>query len=284
MDSFDRHIHDQLLHFMKSQPFLDFFQNDLTENNEKWCPFSHDFDTPEFLVCYKTNSGMETLQKMLEKYRLCNQMLDSNRYYLDSYAKTITSLQYPETIKSYDNFAKSIESLAYVIKILDINVQDKLKNITCLECIRLDESLVDYQNHCKYSSIIMAVSAVEYRLHRMIKKVDEVQYEKQFGNATFGQIIKQFTDEGGSEDIKKLLDPTHLPLIQLLNKYRILSAHPKSVDISDIITDSIVSLSFAFLTDPKHSPYTSEELICDSPHGGGNESSTKNPSSANMTI
>jgi len=275
MDSFDRHIHDQLLHFMKSEPFLHFFQEDLTKKNEDWCPFSHEFGAPDFLVCYRSHSGIETLQNMLEKYRLCNQMLNSNRYYLDSYTNVVTTLQYPETIKSYDDFAQSLKNLAYVIAILDKNVQEKLQNLTCLECIRLDESLVDYQNHCKYSSIIMAVSAVEYRLHKMIKNIDEERYETQFGDATFGQIIKQFTDEGKSKEIKELLDPTHLPLIQLLNKYRILSAHPKSVDIPDVITDSIVSLSFAFLTDPKHSPFTQDELQCDSPRAEKNNSSTK---------
>jgi hypothetical protein len=246
---------------MKTNSFFTYYKEILTENPDKWCPFTHE-DVPCELSCYRTNPRIDVLLKMLEKFRLCNQMLDSNRYFLEEYTTILTSLQHPETINSYEHFNESLERLSELIEILDKNVQHKLNYLTCFECKRLDESLVDYSNHCKFSSIIMAVSAVEFRLHWMIRKIDEERYEKEFGEATFGQIIRQFTEDGKSEEIKKILDPRHIPLIQLLNKYRILSAHPKIIDIPDVIADSIVSLSFAFLTDPEHSPYTPEELKC----------------------
>lgn len=261
MDGYSQHIHNEMLHFMKTTPFIDYY-NELTKNSKKWCPFTHE-NIPIDHQCYRTNPSVDVLLNMLDKYQLCNHFLDSNRYFLDEYTKMIGELHHPEIIHSYDHFDELLSKLSQGIKKLDVNVQDNINRLSCVECLRLDESLINYSNHSQYSSIIMAVSAVEFRLHLMVKKLDPDRYEKEFEDATLGQIIYQVSDKGKYEDIKKILQPNHVPLIQLLNKYRILSVHPKVNQIPLVIVDSIVSLSFAFLTDPENSVYTAKELRCD---------------------
>jgi hypothetical protein len=261
MDGFSRHIHNEMLHFMKTTSFEKYYNTELIKNSQKWCPFTHE-DKPVDYQCYRTNPAIEVLLSMLDKYQLCNHFLDSNRYFLDEYSRIVTGLHHPETINNYDYFENQLSTLSVAINRLDSSVQECLNRLCCIECQRLDECLINYSNHSQYSSIIMAVSAVEFRLHWMVRKLDDKRYEKEFEDATLGQIIYQVSDKGKYDDIKKLLQPTHIPLIQLLNKYRILSVHPKVQQIPQGIVNSIVSLSFSFLTDPENSVYTPEEARC----------------------
>ncbi|WP_214040965.1 hypothetical protein [Methanoculleus sp.] len=265
MDGYARHIHDQLVHYMTAQPFFEYFNNYLIVGREEWCPFKHEGEAVN-CQCYSTNPAIGTLLAMLDKYLLCNRFLDANPYFLDEYVKTTNLLHHPETIRSFEHFNELISELSDIIEILDKNVQEKLSRVICQEAIRLDESLVSYSNHCKYSSIILAVSAVEFRLHRMIRNFDSEQYEQKFRNHTLGAIINLFVADKADKDIKQLLDARYIPLIQLLNTYRILTVHPKDLErpegIPQGIVDSIVSLSFAFLTDPGNTAYTADELKC----------------------
>ncbi len=260
LDGFSKHKHDTLLHYMKNQSFHEYFMEDLISKNETWCPFQHEDEIDS--VCYQTNPMIEVLIKLLEKYQLCNRFLGSNWYYLDEYSNNINILKFQQNVFTYEDFKKCLSEISYAIESLDDDVQNKIRNLSCEECIRLDESLIDYSNNCKYSSVIMAVSAVELRLHKMIKNLDNIRYEKQFENATLGQIVSEFTTNGQYKDIQDLLPKKHLPLIQLLNKYRIYAVHPKNVMIPQQVVESILLLSFAFLTDSEISVYTQEELEC----------------------
>jgi hypothetical protein len=261
MDGFSKHKHDTLLHYMKSYNFLDYFKEDLTSKYEDWCPFQHGDQIDN--VCYQTSPTIEVLVTLLEKYQLCNRFLGSNRYYLDEYSSLLNKIKYQQNIFTIGDFKQRLSELSYSIGSLEENVQNKLQSLSCEECIRLDESLVDYSNNCRYSSVIMAVSAVEYRLHRMIKNLDNDLYNREFENATLGKIADQFSANGKNPVIQDLLPKKHFPLIQLLNKYRIFAVHPKNVMIPQEIVDSILFLSFAFLTDPEIKAYSQEELKCD---------------------
>ena len=123
--------------------------------------------------------------------------------------------------------------------------------LTCEECDRLDEALNSFENYCYYSSVIMAVSAVEARLHYLIKTKNVNLYNRSFKNATLGQII-QLLDPSQYKDkkfnsIKQQLQVRFKPLIEVLNIYRVFSAHPTAEKIDFKIAQSILGFSFSFL-------------------------------------
>ncbi len=257
----NQEIHNELLHFMKCQSFLKHYKF-LIRGNKNWCPFTHseiiDID------CYNANEGIEILFLFLEKYQLCNQFLDSNSFRLKQLSQYIAKLHDPEELQTHKEFRKILDDIKEGIEDLDDEIQVKIHRLSCAECIRLDESLVNYSNHCLYSSVIMAVSAVELRLHRMIENLDNDRYNTKFKNFTLGQIFSLFLKDGEYEDIKKIMPKKHLPLIQLLNQYRIFAVHPKKQQITQSVAYSIISLAFTFLLDPEISAYTPEELACSS--------------------
>jgi len=244
--------------------FVDSFE-DSTKDTETWCPFAHG----EFIDndCYNGNPMVEILVVYLEKYIFCNHFLASNKFLVDHVSNLFNELKNPQIVKTYQRFDELLNEIKENISRLEPDIRKKLWGLTCEECERLDEALVTYSNYCFYSSIIMAVSAVEFRMHYMIKKTDEALYSEQFEMATLGQLIQIFDKNAYKEDkygkIKKLMPERHRQLVQLLNEYRIVSAHPKEIKITPQIAESILNLSFAFLTDPETCLYDEDYLKCD---------------------
>ena len=79
--------------------------------------------------------------------------------------KILNELKNPQLLETYDRFEELLSDTRELISALEPGIRKKLTGLTCEECERLDEALVTYSNYCFYSSIIMAVSAVEFRLH-----------------------------------------------------------------------------------------------------------------------
>ena len=265
IDGGTRHILDTFIHYMKgAETFEDIFE-DITKNTEEWCPFTHG----EFIdeECYNSNPAIEYLVLFLEKYVLCNRFLASNKYVADDLNNKVNELKNPQLIRTYDRFDEILNNIKNSISFLEQDIRKKLAGLTCEECCRLDEALVTHSNYCLYSSVIMAVSAVEFRLHYMIKNTDEELYSELFETATLGQLIQIFDKNSYTDKkydkIKQLMPGRHHPLVQLLNQYRIVSAHPKEVDITPQIAESILNLSFAFLTDPETCLYGEDYLKCE---------------------
>lgn len=100
----------------------------------------------------------------------------------------------------------------------------------------------------------------------MIKNTDKKLYSEQFEKATLGQLIQVFDKNEYTDNkydkIKQLMPDRHRPLVQLLNQYRILSAHHKEVKVTPQIAESILNLSFAFLIDPETCLYDEDYLKC----------------------
>lgn len=265
IDGQTRHILDSFVHFMKGGRSFDNLFEDFTEDTNEWCPFTHG----EFIDndCYNNNPVVEMLIAYLEKYILCNHFLSSNKYYVDEMNKILNELKKPQLVETYDNFERLLSDIRELISALEPGIRKKLSGLTCEECERLDEALVTYSNYCFYSSIVMAVSAVEFRLHYMIKNTDGELYSEQFEKATLGQLIQVFDKNGYTDNqynkIKQLMPDRHRPLVQLLNQYRILSAHPKEVKVTPQIAESILNLSFAFLIDPETCLYDEDYLKCE---------------------
>jgi hypothetical protein len=255
---------NELLHFMKgAESFSETFAQ-LTESSEQWCPFHH--GDGFHLDCYNTYPQTQAIINWTEKYLICCKYLDINKYSLDSMADTLRKLKIPEGIGEYDDFKLLIDRLDYQIKFVEPDICDKLSRLECTECIRLDEALVCFQSYCFYSSVVMAVSAVEYRIAEMIRRSDAELYLKHFQVATLGQFIKVFQDDEYKDEkfqkIKELMPVKHKPLVSLLNNYRVFAAHPKGQEITSQIAEAIIHLAFSFLTDSETCPYSPEEMVC----------------------
>jgi len=255
---------NELLHYIKGvEPFSKIFA-ELTKYRKQWCPFQHDDGFN--LDCYNTNPSVQAVIDWTEKYLICCKYLDINKYSLDSMTDTLQKLKIPEKMSGYDDFQLLIDDLKGQIKFAEQDICDKLSRLECTECIRLDETLVCFQNYCFYAAIVMAVSAVEYRIAEMIRRSDQELYLKHFQGATLGQLIKVFQDDEYKDEkfqkIKELMPIKHKPLISLLNNYRVFAAHPTDQKVTPQIAEAIIHLAFSFLTDVQTCPYDPEEMVC----------------------
>jgi len=255
---------NELIHFMKgAEPFSKTFA-DLTRTRRRWCPFSHGNGVDS--QCYHANESVKALLDWTARYVTCCRYLDINRYSIDSMSVTFAKLQTPETMSNFDDFQTLINDLASQIKFIEPELRDKLSRLECRECMRLDEALVCFENYCFRSAIVMAVSAVEYRIVELIRRSDEKLYLQHFSKATLGQLIDVFNEDRYKNEeygqIKSLMPAKHKPLISLLNQYRVFSAHPKDEEVTPQIAEAVLHLAFAFMTDPGTCPYSLEELSC----------------------
>ena len=262
MDDIDKL--NALLHYMKGvEPFSKIFK-DLIKDTKNWCPFTHGEEIN--YDCYKANPAVNALLEWIKKYIICCKFLDTNRYSIDEMTDILTKLENPKTIIYYEDFQSLVKRLKEIINFLEDDVSNKLERFACSECMRLDEAIVCFQNYAFYACVIMAVSAVETRIHEMIRKNDNKLYSSHFKKATLGQLIQvfdenQFTDKK-FQKIKRLMPNKHKSLIALLNQYRVFSAHPKEEPITPQIAESILHLSFTFMMDNTTCPYDKKGLIC----------------------
>jgi len=163
------------------------------------------------------------------------------------------SLSNPSANSTKKDFLLVFENLLRNIKKTDPMIYERLKLLSRIECIRLDEAMNCLDAECNLSSVVMSVSAVEHRLHKLILKKNKTIYKKDFEKSTLGGIIALFKKDlyidKKYQSLKKILPDKHKPLLEMLNTYRIFSAHPKDVVITNQVAKSILSLSFSFLID-----------------------------------
>lgn len=161
----------------------------------------------------------------------------------------------PDSNRLKKNFNLHFNRTLNYLTRTDLSLYKKLKKLNKIECIRLSESMRCIDHNCPLASVVMAVSAVEYRLHRLIEKKNKKLYNQNFKNATLGGIIKLFKQDDYKEKkfahLKSLLPEKHKPLMFMLNNYRIFSAHPKEEVISHQTAKTILSFSFLLLLDNK---------------------------------
>lgn len=255
---------NQMLHYMKgAEPFSAIFKY-LLRNNKNWCPFTHGKKVN--VDCYKSIGVVIDLLAWIKKYVFCCKFLDVNRYSIDEMNAIMVRLKNPESLVYYDEFLSATKRFSSLISFLEGDISNKLSRISCKECERLDEALVCFQNYCFYASIVMAVSAVESRIHELMRKTNKKLYLSRFEKFTLGQIIQIFDDNQYTSkefvSIKKLMPNKHKPLIALLNQYRVFSAHPKEEKITAQIAESVLHLAFNFMMDSSVCPYSKKELAC----------------------
>ncbi len=150
-------------------------------------------------------------------------------------------------------FERNVVFALKIIKNADEQFKPKVSLLSRIECIRLHEAMQCLSSQCHLSAVVMAVSAVEHRLHKIVEKTDSVLYAANFADATLGGIIQLFQrdhyKDAKFQPFKQILPDKHKPLMEMLNIYRIFTAHPKDENVTHQTAAAILSLSFLLLTD-----------------------------------
>lgn len=252
---------NELLHFLKAiKSFAEYFAY-LTQHHAKWLQGAAiDADA------YRASEPIRNTLRWIDKYIIVCRFLDISRYRIDEMVEVHAILKEPVTVVSRKHLSHLLARLTSVFAYVEKDVRTRSSRLACVECVRLDEALVCFENYSYYASVIMAVSAVEARITDLIRKKSPAIYKASFSKATLGQLIQVF-EPGKYTDrkyagIKVLMPEKHRPLVSLLNNYRVFSAHPVGEPITAQIAESILDLSFAFLLDTTTTAYTKQQLKC----------------------
>ncbi|MBI4709008.1 MAG: hypothetical protein HY764_02255 [Candidatus Portnoybacteria bacterium] len=252
---------NELLHIIKG---INKAGNFLSEQLKKarqecssWCTFkNHRHNNLTRLNCYIQNPDIKYLLDLVSRYGTIAKYLEDNNDFSEEIKRGIEILKDPEKNSSIEEFKKNLAQLEILIKWGEKEIFNKLSDFTCLECQRLDEAINCIQNSCFLASTVMAVSAIESRLHYLINKKYKNIYKKcDLNKATLGTLIKIFDKDEYRKPIykklKKIIPEIHKPLLDLCNEYRIISAHPQVPSLDHKVAESIINLAFLFLLDPK---------------------------------
>ncbi len=161
----------------------------------------------------------------------------------------------PNMNRTIDAFKNHAMHFSNYLEETDKEIMVSLKKLSKIECLRLNEAMKCLQMNCNLACVVMAVSAVEYRLHKLLQKANKRLYESEFKTVALGGIVELFrrnTRYVGNKynKFKKVLPEKHLHIMESLNTYRIFSAHPKEEQISTQTAKAILSFSFILLVDP----------------------------------
>ena len=159
---------NELLHFLKATGPFNLHLTEMQNDHSHWNAFNKKkkINPDEYL----SDVEIITLLHWIEKYILCCKFLDHRRYYIDEMEEMLSILQSPALLNTIDRFEEILFELIKKIEFADEFIMPKLNRISCSESVRLDESLVCFDNYSFYASVIMAVSAVENRLLEIIKR------------------------------------------------------------------------------------------------------------------
>jgi len=246
--------HQDILHLLKCHNFTKM----LKEARRDAISDYPNSDDKHFPLLYESYPSISFILSQLNDFVDRIEFLDIHKPALDTLKRKLERLSnfaFNTEAKIFKNHLDSVfESIDDIYK---EEIKERLKIMTCQECTRLDEAITNFRNDCFFSSVIMAVSAVEARLHYLIKAKNKTIYSKYFEKATLGTLIslfdkkvKHFSDKKFNS-IKNILPEEHTPLIEVFNTYRIYSAHPKDKDVTPKIAQSILNFTFAFLLDKK---------------------------------
>lgn len=253
----DIKIVHELFHFMKatyeSSKGIDGYIKEIVENADKWCPFTHEEGIDN--SCYCLNDRVKYLNFFLDRFIKSYEMVGIDPYHLAKLKEYSEKLRNPETLHSFDDFKGYIDNIIFIIERDKPKISSYFSQLTCEECIRMDEALTCYMNHSYLASTVLTVSAVEARLHNIFSKKSSKFYKQNFEKATLGQLIQVFDDNKYLDKhylkYKKILPPEYKPLLEILNTYRVFSAHPKGKRIEAHIAESILKLALSFLVDER---------------------------------
>jgi hypothetical protein len=136
--------------------------------------------------------------------------------------------------------------LTYISNVFTNNattIPNQLAKLRPTEIGRVNEAIHCLVEGCYFSTVAMAVTAIESRLLGWMQKVNPTD---QLDALTLGQLVNKVVNEKQYSDT---FPNKHKPLLQLCNQYRVFSVHPKAETINKRVASSILNLSLEFLFD-----------------------------------
>ncbi len=193
---------------------------------------------------------------LLAFYTDLYEYLDLSHEKTNDLRATLYDLDNPTSNRTKEKFKLTFKHFILLLNRTDPQITKRLKKLNLIECLRLEEAMDCLGINCNLASVVMAVSAVEYRLHKLIAKKNKKVYENTFENQSLGGLIGLFRKnsqyKGPQFDkLRQVLPERHMHLMEILNMYRIFSAHPKDIHITHQLAKAILSFSFLLLVDPE---------------------------------
>jgi hypothetical protein len=159
----------------------------------------------------------------------------------------IYALGHPELVKTKKEFERKIDAIATAFAKEGFPIAGMIYQLHATESERLLEAVHSLFEGCCFSTVAMAVSAIEFRLLDFMKQLtpDASELDK----LTLGQLIGECLD--AKKPYSSWLPDRHRPLLELCNKFRIFSVHPKTTLIGQNEAISVINLAFSFILDPQ---------------------------------
>lgn len=167
-------------HYAKHEEdeFLDLF-NDITEDYKTWCPFNHDEDNKTDTACYSTLPVIKDLCILLDSYLWLFSYLEINSLDIPLLEELVNDIKSPRSNYDLITFECNLERMVSFIKSHKEEFFKESKKFTCLESERLWESVRCFKNNSFLAATILTVSAIESRLHTLIRAKNKKLYSKE---------------------------------------------------------------------------------------------------------
>lgn len=154
-----------------------------------------------------------------------------------------------EETRNLKQLTSLIQAIAKPFSDSRYELYPRLQRLQVKEKERLNETIHVYLEDAYYSSVAMSVSAIEHRLLSIMKKANPQEASK-LDNMTFGALINEYLNNKNNK-YNNTIPNRHEPLLELCNKYRIFSVHPKEEQIDKRVASSVLNLTLEFLLDEK---------------------------------
>lgn len=153
----------------------------------------------------------------------------------------------PEVVKTKKDFESNLDAISAAFASEGFPIAGMITRLHATESERLLEAIHSLFEGCRLSAVAMAVSAIEFRLLDFMKQL--TPDAKELDRLTLGSLIGECLDPEKPYFAK--LPDRHRPLLELCNKFRIFSVHPKTTLIGQNEAISVINLAFSFILDPQ---------------------------------
>lgn len=248
LDTKIKHSKDGIIGLIKVNKGLHNITVDFEKNFLKSFPTEKDAHFFSHTYSYRAGGFLSRLDFYINLYEFLD-IRYSDQDHLKHYLFRITD---SDLNRTKEKFKENFERLKKFLIRTDKEISRKLANIGDIECYRLNEAMKCLYK-CNLAAVLMAVSAVEHRLHRLLERTNRRIYKAEFEKKTLGGIIAIFKKDAYMatryKRFRNILPEKHKPLMEILNIYRIFSAHPNEERISNQTAKAILAFSFLLLVD-----------------------------------
>jgi hypothetical protein len=183
--------------------------------------------------------------------QLCQIMKPRTLENYENFYEAISKLEDSRLMSNKEYFDSNLEIIKLILQAVQLEIKSECSSFDNEEKERINEAIHTYNENCYYSCVAMSVSAVESRLLKLMYIVNPTS-KNELEDKTLGQLITEYMDN--KKAYNNIVPDEHEPLLQLCNKYRVFSVHPKKEIIKPTAANSILNLSLLFLMDQDTNP------------------------------